>query len=101
MRNITVAAIQMQCSKIVEENIDKAEKMVREAAAEGMVLLKNSGNLPMEAKGNIALFGLSAYKSIAGGTGSGNVNKPYIRNISEGLEAAGFTLDSRLTDFYA
>ena len=55
----------------------------------------------MEAKGNIALFGLSAYKSIAGGTGSGNVNKPYIRNISEGLEAAGFTLDSRLADFYA
>ena len=76
-------------------------QMVREAAAEGMVLLKNSGNLPMEAKGSIALFGLSAYKSIAGGTGSGNVNKPYIRNISEGLEAAGFTLDSRLTDFYA
>ena len=75
-------------------------KMVREAAAEGMVLLKNNGNLPMEAKGNIALFGLSAYKSIAGGTGSGNVNKPYIRNISEGLEAAGFTLDSRLADFY-
>lgn len=35
MRNITVAAIQMQCSKIVEENIDKAEKMVREAASNG------------------------------------------------------------------
>ena len=35
MRNITVAAIQMQCSKIVEENIDKAEKMVREAASKG------------------------------------------------------------------
>ena len=35
MRNITVAAIQMQCSKIVEENIAKAEKMVREAAAKG------------------------------------------------------------------
>lgn len=35
MRNITVAAIQMQCSKIVEENIDKADKMVREAASNG------------------------------------------------------------------
>ena len=80
-------------------DLDGHAQMVREAAAEGMVLLKNNGNLPMEAKGNIALFGLSAYKSIAGGTGSGNVNKPYIRNISEGLEAAGFTLDSRLTDF--
>lgn len=82
-------------------DLDGHARMVRESAPEGMVLLKNNGNLPMEAKGNIALFGLSAYKSIAGGTGSGNVNKPYIRNISEGLEAAGFTLDSRLTDFYA
>ena len=81
-------------------DLDGHAKMVREAAAEGMVLLKNNGNLPMEGKGNIALFGLSAYKSIAGGTGSGNVNKPYIRNISEGLEGAGFTLDARLADFY-
>ena len=82
-------------------DLDGHARMVRESAPEGMVLLKNNGNLPMEAKGNIALFGLSAYKSIAGGTGSGNVNKPYIRNISEGLEGAGFTLDSRLADFYA
>lgn len=35
MRKVTVAAIQMQMSKIVEENIDKAEKMVREAAQKG------------------------------------------------------------------
>ena len=82
-------------------DLDGHAKMVRSAAAEGMVLLKNNGNLPMEANGSIALFGLSAYKSIAGGTGSGNVNKPYIRNISEGLEGAGFTLDARLADFYA
>ncbi|MCQ2468045.1 MAG: N-carbamoylputrescine amidase [Clostridia bacterium] len=35
MRQITVAAIQMQMSKIVEENIAKADKMVREAAGKG------------------------------------------------------------------
>lgn len=35
MRQITVAAIQMQMSKIVEENIAKADKMVREAADKG------------------------------------------------------------------
>lgn len=76
-------------------------KLVREAAAEGMVLLKNQSDaLPLQG-GNIALFGLTAYKSIAGGTGSGNVNKAYVRNISEGLEAAGFTLDARLVDYYA
>ena len=35
MRNVTVAAIQMQCSPSVEENIAKADRMVRKAAAQG------------------------------------------------------------------
>ena len=35
MRKITIAAIQMQCSTSVEENINKADKMVRGAASSG------------------------------------------------------------------
>ena len=35
MRNITVAAIQMKCSTVVEENLKKAEEMVRKAAGQG------------------------------------------------------------------
>ena len=35
MRKVTVAAIQMQCSKVVEENINKADQMVRQAAKQG------------------------------------------------------------------
>ena len=35
MRTVTVAAVQMQCSKNVDENIKKADKMVREAASKG------------------------------------------------------------------
>ena len=35
MRKVTVAAIQMQCSTVVEENLKKAERMVREAASKG------------------------------------------------------------------
>ena len=35
MRNIPVAAIQMQCSTVVEENLKKAEEMVRKAAGKG------------------------------------------------------------------
>ena len=35
MRKITIAAIQMQCSTSVEENINKADKMVRGAASKG------------------------------------------------------------------
>ena len=74
--------------------------LVRKAAAEGMVLLENREDaLPMSAC-NVALFGLNAYKSIAGGTGSGNVNKPYVRHISEGLADAGFTVDPALANIY-
>ena len=35
MRKVTLASIQMSCSRDVKENIDKAEKMVREAATKG------------------------------------------------------------------
>ena len=35
MRKVTIAAIQMKCSTVVTENINKAEQMVREAAKEG------------------------------------------------------------------
>ncbi|MBQ0096371.1 MAG: glycoside hydrolase family 3 C-terminal domain-containing protein [Bacteroidales bacterium] len=76
--------------------------LVRKVATEGMVLLKNSANtLPFEGVKNVALFGLNAYKSIAGGTGSGNVNKPYVRNIDEGLKDAGFQLDANIARLYA
>lgn len=35
MRNVTVAAVQMQCTRNVQENIVHAEQLVREAAAKG------------------------------------------------------------------
>ena len=35
MRNVTIAAVQMQCSDVVGENIEKADAMVRQAAGQG------------------------------------------------------------------
>lgn len=35
MRKVSVAAVQMQCSNQVDENINKADKLVREAAGKG------------------------------------------------------------------
>ena len=35
MRKVTAAAVQMKCSTVLEENLQKAEKMVRAAAADG------------------------------------------------------------------
>ena len=39
MRNVKYAGIQMQCSRSGEENIAKADKMVREAAANGAQII--------------------------------------------------------------
>lgn len=83
-------------------NLKAHAQMARTAATESMVLLKNEGNtLPLAAGKKVALFGASSVDFIAGGTGSGNVNKAYVINLAEGLENGGFFLDANLKDFYA
>ena len=47
-------------------------KVARRAAAEGMVLLKNEGILPLKEGTKIALYGVGASRTIKGGTGSGD-----------------------------
>ena len=43
MRNVRCAAVQMCCSRNVAENIEKAEVLVRQAAAEGAQVIPSSG----------------------------------------------------------
>ncbi|MBR0223263.1 MAG: glycoside hydrolase family 3 C-terminal domain-containing protein [Bacteroidales bacterium] len=75
-------------------------KQVRAAAPEGMVLLENNGALPLKETGTVALYGIGAYDFIAGGTGSGNVNKAYVRNVAEGFEANGLSVDADIRHWY-
>lgn len=67
-------------------------KIARKAAAEGMVLLKNDGVLPLKNGEKIALYGGGASYTVKGGTGSGMVNNRSNVSITEGLEAAGFDI---------
>ncbi len=58
----------------------------REAAKEGMVLLKNEGNtLPLRKGSRIALFGKGSFDYVKGGGGSGDVTVSYVRNLYEGF----------------
>ncbi|MBR2064102.1 MAG: glycoside hydrolase family 3 C-terminal domain-containing protein [Bacteroidales bacterium] len=75
-------------------------KLVREAAPEGMVLLENNGVLPLQDVKKVALYGTGSYDFIAGGTGSGNVNKPYIRNVAEGLTINGLEVNQDIQKWY-
>jgi len=74
----------------------------REAAAEGMVLLRNEASaLPLEVARKVALFGNASYEMVTGGTGSGDVNEAYSVSLQEGLTGAGFAVDAALAERYA
>ena len=76
-------------------------KVCKKVADEGVVLLKNnSAALPMSKDNEIALFGVTSYDFIAGGTGSGNVNRPYVVDLMSGLSNVGFRLEPELDAFY-
>lgn len=67
----------------------------RRAAAEGIVLLKNDGILPLKREEKVALFGAGAGRTIKGGTGSGDVNEREVVSVYQGLVNAGITVTSK------
>ncbi len=73
----------------------------RQAAQEGAVLLKNSGNLlPLAPDTRVALFGKGSFDYVKGGGGSGDVTAAYVKNLYDGLKDEGVSLYEPLSDFY-
>ena len=75
-------------------------QITRESALEGMVLLENKGVLPLKDVKNVAVYGCTSYAFIAGGTGSGDVNRAYTVSLLDGLKNAGFNVDDSKKEMY-
>lgn len=87
---------------ISDETSAEATQLSQEIAGEGIVLLKNDNNiLPITDKKNLNVFGWASTNPCYGGTGSGSLSDAYETvSLLQGLEDAGFSLNSDLSDFY-
>lgn len=76
-------------------------EVTRRCATEGMVLLKNEKQtLPFGNTKTVSVFGITSYDFIAGGTGSGDVNKAHTIDMMQGLTEAGLKVNSKLANLY-
>ncbi len=76
--------------------------LARQAAAEGIVLLKNEKQtLPIRKEDTVAVFGRMAINYFGVGYGSGgDVQRPYLVNLMEGLTNASVKINEKLADIY-
>lgn len=76
--------------------------LLREAAAEGAVLLKNDGVLPLKKGSKVSLFGITSLEWHYVGYGSGgDVNNPYQVSLTQAVrECDDLVLNESLADVY-
>ncbi len=72
----------------------------KKAAAEGMVLIKNNGTLPLDRTCGVALFGKGSFDYVKGGGGSGDVTTAYVRSLCEGFRELGVPVYEPAADYY-
>ncbi len=76
-------------------------ELIRRAAAEGAVLLKNDGVLPLDRNAEVAVFGRCQLDWFYVGYGSGgDVHPPWRVNLMEGLRDAGVRCNQLLAARY-
>ena len=83
-----------------EPDLKAHAQVVREVGADGIVLLKNNGILPLTGK-RVALFGCTSYDWISGGSGFGGTSiGHYTVSLVEGMRSAGYEVYKPLISLY-
>lgn len=104
--------ITMKVSGLSQEKMDRANQpkiitdgmpeLLRRAAADGAVLFKNDGTLPLVNNETVSLFGRCQFDYFYVGYGSGgDVNRPYEINLVDGIKKCdSLKLNTRLASIY-
>ncbi|MDD6284565.1 MAG: glycoside hydrolase family 3 C-terminal domain-containing protein [Firmicutes bacterium] len=88
-------------NNLPEQPVPELAELSRQAAAEGIVLLKNDGVLPLSADSTVALLGRAQFDTVISGEGSGGlVNVPYSVNYITALREHGVNIYEPLADMY-
>jgi beta-glucosidase len=85
-----------------KDALDNGNKVVREIADEGMVLLKNENNaLPLKKNAKVSVFGKNSVNLVLGGSGSAAPKSDVpAKTIFDSLTDAGFEYNPTLKAFY-
>ncbi|MBR2485432.1 MAG: glycoside hydrolase family 3 C-terminal domain-containing protein, partial [Clostridia bacterium] len=81
---------------------EEMSRLARKTGAEGIVLLKNDGALPLKDNDVLSVFGRVQNDYFYVGYGSGgDVKPPYKVSLMEGIKNAGITINEKLAGIYS
>ena len=84
-----------------DETVSASKDAIRKVGEEGLVLVKNTGVLPLSSDTkNLNVFGWGSIDNIFGGTGSGSSDGSTAVGVLQSLKDAGFTTNEDLTKLY-
>lgn len=83
-----------------EETVEAGNALNETINEEGIILLKNDGNILPLVGNDISVFGKNSINLVYGGSGSGGGDTSTAKNLYDSLEDAGFNVNPTLKSFY-
>ena len=83
-----------------EELEENGRKVAEQLHAEGSVLLKNNGVLPLKEDAKVSTLSHSSVDMVTCGTGAADIDTSNAPTLKEALESRGISVNGALWDFY-